>query len=255
MGPLTSWGRKTVALWIRTLGVCLLAGLGACAHKPVANLTSATAMTAGRVAWTPEQIARWQPMQLPGKQPTRYALAEQAGRAAVRAQADSSVSMLRQPLRVEPHELGHLEFAWNVSALIDGADVGLRQSDDSPVRLVLAFDGDRSAFSAKNAVLSELAHAMTGEPLPYATLMYIWCNTRPVGTVVHSPRTDRIRKLVVASGPQQLAQWVDFRRDVRADFELAFGEAPGALLAIALMTDSDNTQSSALAWYGGIALH
>jgi hypothetical protein len=85
--------------------------------------------------------------------------------------------------------------------------------------------------------------------------MYVWCNTRPVGTVVHSPRTDRIRKLVVASGPQQLKQWLLFRRDLRADFELAFGEAPGPLLAIALMTDSDNTQSSALAWYGGIALN
>jgi len=60
---------------------------------------------------------------------------------------------------------------------------------------------------------------------------------------------------VVASGPQQLKQWLLFRRDLRADFELAFGEAPGPLLAIALMTDSDNTQSSALAWYGGIALN
>jgi hypothetical protein len=194
-------------------------------------------------------------MRLPGKQVTDYSLGEQAGRPAVRAHAESSVSVLRQRLRVEPHEIGHLEFSWNVPALIDGADVGQRQSDDSPVRLVLAFDGDRSTFSTKNAMLSELAHAITGEPMPYATLMYIWCNTRPVGTVIPSHRTDRIRTLVVASGPEQLKQWLHFRRDVRADFERAFGEAPGALLAIGLMTDSDNTRSSALAWYGGIALN
>ena len=237
--------------FVRIVTVCLAAGLGACAHGPGDSLAT---VPAGATAWTPEQIARWQPMHLPGKRVTQYSLGEQAGLAAVRAQADSSVSMLRQPLRVEPQEIGHLEFSWNVPALIDGADVGQRQSDDSPARLVLAFDGDRSTFSAKNAMLSELAHAMTGEPMPYATLMYIWCNTRPVGTVVHSPRTDRIRKLVVASGPEQLKQWLHFRRNVRADFELAFGEPPGALLAIGLMTDSDNTQSSALAWYGGIAL-
>ena len=238
--------------FFRMVTVCLAAGLGACAHGPGDSVAS---VPSGATAWTPEQIARWQPMHLPGKRVTDYALGEQAGRAAVRAQAESAVSMLRQPLRVEPDQLGHVEFAWNVPALIDGADVGQRHSDDSPARLVLAFDGDRSTFSAKNAMLSELAHAMTGEPLPYATLMYIWCNTRPVGTVVHSPRTDRIRKLVVASGPQQLNHWLHFRRDVRADFELAFGEAPGALLAIALMTDSDNTRSSALAWYGGITLN
>ncbi len=238
--------------WIRIVGIGLMVGLGACAHGPGDSVASVPPAV---TVWTPEQIARWQPMYLPGKRVTSYALGEQSGRAAVRAQADSAVSMLRQPLRIEPDQLGHLEFAWNVPALIDGADVGQRHSDDSPARLVLAFDGDRSTFSAKNAMLSELAHAMTGEPLPYATLMYIWCNTRPVGTVVHSPRTDRIRKLVVASGPQQLNQWLHFRRDVRADFELAFGEAPGALLAIGLMTDSDNTQSSALAWYGDIALN
>jgi len=113
-------------------------------------------------------------MHLPGKRVTHYALDQQAGRAAVRAQSESSVSVLRQPLRVEPHEIGDVEFSWNVPALIDGADVGQRQSDDSPVRLVLAFDGDRSTFSAKNAMLSELVNALTGEPLPYATLMYVW---------------------------------------------------------------------------------
>ena len=71
-----------------------------------------------------------------------------------------------------------------------------RDADDAPVRLVLAFEGDRSRFSAKNAMLSELARALTGEEMPYATLMYVWCNKRAPGTVVRNPRTDRIRKLV-----------------------------------------------------------
>ena len=36
--------------------------------------------------------------------------------------------------------------------------------------------------------------------------------------------------------------------------EKAFGEAPGALIAIGLMTDTDNTRSQAQAWYGTIQL-
>ncbi|MGI9134213.1 MAG: DUF3047 domain-containing protein, partial [Rhodoferax sp.] len=123
----------------------------------------------------------------------------------------------------------------------------------SPVRLVLAFEGDRSQFSAKNAMLSELAHALTGEPMPYATMMYVWCNTRPPGSVILNPRTDRIRKLVVESGPNNLNRWLDYERDVRADFERLFGEPPGALLAIGVMTDSDNTRTRTRAWYGPIA--
>jgi hypothetical protein len=94
--------------------------------------------------------------------------------------------------------------------------------------------------------------ALTGEEMPYATLMYVWCNRRSPGTVVHNPRTSRIRKLVLESGPARLAKWLDYERDIRADYERAFGEAPGALVGVAVMTDSDNTRSTARAWYGPV---
>jgi Protein of unknown function (DUF3047) len=168
--------------------------------------------------------------------------------------AVSSASMLRQELRVEAADLNRLRFAWKVPALIATADLAHRDLDDSPVRIVLAFEGDRSKFSAKNALLSELSQAFTGEPLPYATLMYVWCNQREPGSVVLNPRTDRIRKLVMESGPRNLDQWLDYERDIRADFERAFGEAPGALLAVGIMTDSDNTASATQAWYGPVQL-
>ena len=41
---------------------------------------------------------------------------------------------------------------------------------------------------------------------------------------------------------------------IKADFEKAFGEPPGALLGLAIMTDTDNTRSTARAWYGAIRL-
>ena len=82
--------------------------------------------------------------------------------------------------------------------------------------------------------------------------MYVWCNRRVAGTVIPSPRTGRIRKLVVESGSTRLNQWLDYERDIRADYQRAFGEAPGALVGMAIMTDSDNTHSRARAWYGPV---
>ncbi len=196
----------------------------------------------------------WQHYPLPGKQPTRFAYTRKDGRDAMAVTAVSSASMLRQKVRIEPAELGEVRFSWKVPALIAQADMALRESDDSPVRVVLAFEGDRSKFSARNAMLSELARALTGEELPYATLMYVWCNDRAPGTVIHSPRTDRIRKLVVQSGHGQLNQWLDYERDIRADYEKAFGEAPGALVGIGIMSDTDNTRSTTHAWYGPVRL-
>jgi hypothetical protein len=119
---------------------------------------------------------------------------------------------------------------------------------------VLAFEGDRTKFSAKNSMLSELALALTGEPLPYATLMYVWGSHSAPESVIINTRTDRIRKVIIESGPARLGRWLDYERDVRADYEKAFGEAPGALVGIAIMTDSDNTRQQAKAWYGPVSL-
>jgi hypothetical protein len=103
-------------------------------------------------------------------------------------------------------------------------------------------------------MLSELARALTGEEMPYATLMYVWANEAPEGTVIRSPRTDRIRKIVLESGPAHLNQWRDFERDIRADYQSVFGEAPGTLIGVGIMSDTDNTRSQARAWYGPISL-
>lgn len=204
--------------------------------------------------FSPQDKARWESVMLPGKLLTEFKLDQQGGKTALRAHAKSSASMLRQRLNVPPDQLGRLHFQWQIEGLIAQADMGERDSEDSPVRLILAFEGDRSRFSAKNTMLSDLTEALTGEPLPYATLMYVWCNHRPVESVIVNPRTDRVRKLVMESGAAHIKQWRQYERNVRADFEKAFGEPPGALVGIAIMTDTDNTRSHAKAWYGDIRL-
>lgn len=197
---------------------------------------------------------KWLHCAFPGKKSTRYRAVKLDGRDAVLSESDSSASMLRQNLRIEPASLGKLSFSWKVPKMISGADMTQRDSDDSPVRLVLAFEGDRSKFSAKNAMLSELALALTGEPMPYATLMYVWGTHSTPESVIINTRTDRIRKVVLESGPGRLDRWLDYERDVRADYEKAFGEPPGALVGIAIMTDTDNTRQQAKAWYGPVNL-
>lgn len=206
------------------------------------------------LAQAPADLPKWHHYRLPGKSASEYAFARVDGRDAMAVTATSSASLLRQNVRIVPEGLSRIKFSWKVPELISMADLAVRDNADSPVRVVLVFEGDRSRFSAKNAMLSELAHTLSGEPLPYATLMYVWCNTREPGSVITSPRTDRIRKIVVESGAKNLNLWMDYERNIRVDFEKAFGEAPGALVGVGIMTDSDNTRTTTRAWYGGIKL-
>ncbi len=206
-------------------------------------------------AVTPLGFEGWTHKTLPGKRPTRYQVTESEGRPIVRADADAAVSLFRRGLRIEANQLGSIEFAWRVQALLDRADLTQRGVEDAPVRLLLAFEGDRSTFSARNRMLSDLSQTLTGEPLPYATLMYVWDNQAQVGTVIPAGSgTDRIRKLVLDSGPALTKTWRTHVRDIAADYRLVFGEEPGALVAVALMTDSDNTRTRAQAWYGPVRI-
>jgi hypothetical protein len=229
--------------------VTLFAVLSACSSIGKAPLPSSET-NASLESNAPQH---WQPMALPGKRKTQFHRQAHDGRQALHAVSDGSASMMRRKMNVPAKELGQLQFSWQTRMLIDKADMAERETEDSVVRVILSFEGDRTKFSNKNRMLSDLSQALTGEEMPYATLMYVWCNKRPAGTVITNPRTDRIRKLVVESGKSNLGKWLDYERDIRADFIQAFGEEPGALTGIALMTDTDNTQSQATAWYGPIS--
>ncbi len=242
------------------LTVCLVVGqLVGCASMDVAHEDAApapsrwSAASSSAPASASGAPAHWEHFKLPGKRPTQFAYVQVDGRDAMAVTAVSSASMLRKAVRIEPSALGHVRFSWKVPALISGADMAQRDKDDAPVRVVLAFEGDRSLFSPKNAMLSEMARMLTGEEMPYATLMYVWCNQRLPGSVIVNPRTDRVRKLVVETGPGRLNQWLEYERDIRADYLAAFGEEPGALVGVGIMTDSDNTHSTTKAWYGPVS--
>ena len=203
---------------------------------------------------TPLTQRTWSEQRLPGKRPTVYRHARKGTTTLVHARPEKSASLWRHTLIERTQAPRQLSFSWWVPALMHEATVGERDLDDAPARVVLAFDGDHARLSPRNNMLFELAHTLSGERPPFATLMYVWDAKAPVGSVIVNGRTDRIRKIVVDSGPSKLRQWRVHQRNVAEDFRRAFGEDPGPLMAVAYMTDSDNTQSASEAWYGPLAL-
>jgi hypothetical protein len=196
----------------------------------------------------------WHAVALPGKRATRYAAGRKDGRVVMHARAEGSASMWRCHTRIAPADLGKVRFSWRVDALNPQASIADLEHEDAVARIVLAFDGDRARLSPRTRAMFDLARMLSGEEPPFATLMYVWETAKPVDSVVVNPRTDRIRKLVVDSGPEHLGRWREHRRDIATDYLQAYGEPPGALIGVAMMTDSDNTRTRAEAWYGPVVL-
>ncbi len=217
----------------------------------------AAALLAGCAATTtapPPAAKGWQPLHLPGKAATRYSWTEKDGRPALEASSERSASIWRKRLEPAQERVGEVRFSWWAQGLITDASVADVDREDAVARVIFGFAGDVDKLPLRTRMKFELAQALTGEAPPYATLMYVWDSKLPVGTVVVNPRSDRIRKIVVDSGPAQLRRWREHRRDLAADFRLAFGEEPGPLTSMAVMTDSDNNRASARTWYGAVEL-
>lgn len=245
----------------RRLALVVVAGglVGGCATFEGSRSVEAPDPFAPRIAAFSEQTPGgklppgWQPWHLAKfKRETAYRLVDADGRTVVRAQAEASASGLIYRVRFDPRDYPVIRWRWKVPALIDGADNSARNAEDSPVRIVVAFDGDPARLPVMDRVAMTQFRMLTKQTLPYATLMYIWENRAEPGTVIENGHTSRIRMIVADSGDANVGAWRSEERNLVADYRKAFGEDPPPVKWIGILTDTDNTRKTAAGYYGDI---
>lgn len=236
-------------------GGALLSGCStpppATSHAPPASRVQPfSGTTAGELprGWLPFAMRR-------DLRPTRYAAMQHEGRGVLHARASSSATGLHCAVHIDPQHSGQLHFSWRAAAVPQRSNVAEAEHDDCPARLVLAFDGDQHRLPLRERLFYEQVELFTGQRLPYATLMYVWDGGLHAPESVHrNHRTQRIQYLTVESGAARAGQWLHYRRDVLADYRRVFGEPPGAITSVGVLTDGDALKVDLEAWYGDISL-
>lgn len=202
-----------------------------------------------------EPVRGWSFYRLaPYKKNTAYRLENYQGRTVLSASANKSASGLAVKLKPRPSQHLWLEWEWKALEALDKANNLDREADDAPLRILVAFDGDRSKLTLKDKMVGELAQIMSGQEMPYATLMYIWSPNGQPNQIKPNSHTNRVKMIAVDAGKENLGQWRKHSRDLTADYESAYGYTPGNVIGIALLTDTDNTNSQTKAYYGDIEL-
>lgn len=197
----------------------------------------------------------WQTVLLSAsKQPTEYTLVADEGTVVLRASARNSASLLAWRTDFDPRAFPMLAWRWKVMRPIAGADTRERRSEDSPARVIVSFSGNPASLRASDRAAGVLAEAISGHALPYAVLMYIWgAKVAPESTTT-STLTSRIRMIAVASDEEGVGRWQSYRRNLAEDYRRVFGEEPGHVTAIELLTDTDNTGGVAESFYGDLTI-
>ena len=85
-------------------------------------------------------------------------------------------------------------------------------------------------------------------PVSVKTVKYVWSASVPAGTTA-SASHGLTRMLVLRSGPPSGSAWTEESVDVARDYQRLFGEAPRQPRGIALLTDADDTKSTATGDY------
>jgi hypothetical protein len=85
-------------------------------------------------------------------------------------------------------------------------------------------------------------------------IKYIWSDTLPMGASFNSTFAKGTKVIVVRSGRSLMGTWVKEKRDVFLDYQQLFGEGDKNPIAtgLAILTDSDHTNSHAIGDYADI---
>jgi len=198
--------------------------------------------------------AGWKPLTFKNiEKHTVYTLVKDGNTVVVKAESQASASGLIREIKVDPQAYPVVQWRWKINNLLKKGDVRRKGGDDYPARVYITFEYDPQKLSFMERAKYGLVKALYGQPPPLAALNYIWEGRAGKGTVVPNPFTDRAMMIVVESGEEKLNQWVTEERNLYEDYRKAFGEDPPMISGVAIMTDTDNTGESAVAFYGDIA--
>lgn len=216
---------------------------------------SSTVMDVGRFsAGQPGRIfpEGWKPLTFK-KVPrlTQYELVLDSDGVVVKATSERSASGLTKEVKIDPAVFPIVRWHWKVENLLEHSDVNHKGGDDYPARLYVTFEYDPQKVSFANKLKFKAGQALFGD-IPIAALNYIWDTHARIGTVVDNAYTDFAKMIVVESGPAKVGKWVQETRNLYDDYKRAFGEEPPLINGIAIMTDTDNTNERAIAYYGDI---
>jgi len=206
----------------------------------------------GRFTTAGAPPAPWSMVPLKGQKPTYYRVTTVAGRMALEARVDGTMSLMSRPISIDLAEKPILCWRWYIDAPVAKADMTRKSGDDYAARVYIAFDMPDAALSGSTKFKLKLARSMFGKSIPDAAVVYVWDNKHPVGTARKSSYTDRSQLIVVESGSGRAGTWVTKRADVAADFGRAFGNKPGKPIQLAVASDGDNTKSKGRAAFADI---
>jgi len=153
---------------------------------------------------------------------------------AIRLRSVATSFALFRDVVVDVEQTPILSWSWKAVKLPARGDVRHSTTDDQAVQLYVVFPR---------------------WPAPRTTsevIGYVWDTTAAAGTTVTSSKASNVKIVVVESGPARVGSWLRYQRNLYDDYVALFNTKPPRAGMIAVMTDANDTGSTAEALMGPV---
>jgi len=159
---------------------------------------------------------------------TTFSLLKEQGNYFVKIKTLGGTAAIGKSVVIDFAGAPFLSWRWRVHALPVGGNESVKKKNDSGAGVYVFFPG----------------------PLLLKKIVkYVWSTTLPQGAMLTSPYYINFKIVVLRSGNDSLGKWITEKVNVLDDYMKFFGSPPEKALGIAILSDGDNTNSSAEADY------
>ncbi|MDD5413044.1 MAG: DUF3047 domain-containing protein [Methylobacter sp.] len=165
---------------------------------------------------------------------TRYQLQTLDGVMVLKADSQSAASGLFKEQRIDLEQTPFLNWSWHITNHLEGLNEQSKTGDDYAARIYVVVK-DGLAFWQTKAI------------------NYVWASNTTIDSVWVNTFAGDHAMMITLRGPEtSLNSWYNEKRNVKDDLQRLFGEDLHTIDAVALMTDTDNSNGQVSAFYGDI---
>jgi hypothetical protein len=174
----------------------------------------------------------WEPKTF--KSETRYQLQTLDGVTVLKAESHDTGSGLFKEQHIDLDKTPMLNWSWRIANRLNGLNEQSKSGDDYAARIYVVVKGGLAFWQTK-------------------AINYVWSSNTAKDTVWPNAFAGDHAMMVALRGPEaSLNDWHSEKRNVRTDLKKLFGDDLHSIDAVALMTDTDNSNGQVSAYYGDI---
>lgn len=183
-------------------------------------------------SFSTEDLKNWKTQSFSGS--TDYQITLLDKQYVLKASSHASASGLYKEQRIDLHKTPYLNWRWRIHHSLSGLNEQSKSGDDFSARIYIVISGGWAFWRTK-------------------AINYVWANSSKKGAIWPNAFVGKKAMMIaLRSSTDKPSTWYSEKRNILEDFKQLFGSDIQYIDGVALMTDTDNSQSHAQAYYGDI---